>query len=70
MTSRNTKDEWIAVIEQAEKGVPSMFPEYKAPGLGSEDFAKSIDHTLLKLEAKQSQIDELCDEAKRHNFKV
>ena len=70
MTNRNTKDEWIAVIEQAEKGIPSTSTEYKAPGLGSEEFAKSIDHTLLKLESTQSQIDELCEEARRHNFKV
>ena len=70
MTNRNTKDDWIAVIEQAEKGIPSNFTEYKAPVLGSEEFAKSIDHTLLKLESTQSQIDELCEEARRHNFKV
>ena len=70
MTSRNTNDEWISIIERAENGVPSTFTEYKSPGLGTEEFAKSIDHTLLKLDAKQSQIDELCDEAKKHNFKV
>ena len=70
MTNRNTKNEWIAVIEQAEKGISSTFAEYKAPGLESEEFAKSIDHTLLKLESTQSQIDELCEEARRHNFKV
>lgn len=70
MTNRYTKDEWLAVIEQAEKGIPSTFAEYKAPGLGSEEFAKSIDHTLLKPESTQSQIDELCEEARRHNFKV
>ena len=68
--NRNTKDEWLAIIEQAEKGIPSTFTQYKAPELGSEDFAKSIDHTLLKLETTKSQIDELCDEAKKHNFKV
>ena len=70
MTNRNTQDEWLAVIEQAEKGIPSSFTEYKVPGPGSEEFAKSIDHTLLKLESTQSQIDELCEEARRHNFKV
>ena len=70
MTNRNTKDEWLAVIEQADKGTPSSFTEYKAPEPASEEFAKSIDHTLLKLESTQSQIDELCEEARRHNFKV
>ena len=70
MTARNTKDEWLTAIELAEKGIPSTFMEYKAPGLGSEEFAKSIDHTLLKLDATRPQIDELCAEAKKHNFKV
>ena len=70
MTGRNTTQEWLAAMEQAEKSIPSTFPQYKAPGLGSEEFSQSIDHTLLKLEATHLQIDELCEEAKKHNFKV
>lgn len=38
--------------------------------MGSEDFAKAIDHTLLKLDATAEQIDGLCEEARRFNFKV
>lgn len=70
MAARNTTEEWFTSIEQAEKGIPSTFPEYKAPGLGSEEFSQSIDHTLLKLEATQAQIDGLCEEARNNNFKV
>lgn len=70
MTTRNTKNEWLKVIEQAQKGLPSRFPDYEAPGLGTDEFAKSIDHTLLKLETKSSQVDDLCEEAKHHHFKV
>lgn len=70
MTKGNTQDEWLNLIEQAEQGAPSTFTKYKAPGLRTQGFAKSIDHTLLKLEATESQIDELCEEAKKHDFKV
>lgn len=70
MTTRNTKDEWLSVIEQAQRGIPSQFTDYKAPRLGTPEFAKCIDHTLLKLDAKGLQIDELCKEAKEHGFKV
>ena len=70
MTTQNTKDEWLAVIEQAEKEVPSTFTEYKAPGLDTPEFAKCMDHTLLKLGANSFQIRELCEEAKKHDFKV
>ncbi|MBE7480018.1 MAG: deoxyribose-phosphate aldolase [Polyangiaceae bacterium] len=41
-----------------------------APGLGAvpEDIAKYIDHTLLRPEATYSDIDKLCDEAKKYGF--
>ena len=70
MTTRNTQEEWLAIIERADKAVPSTFTEYKAPGLGTVEFAKCIDHTLLKLDATTSQITELCREAREHDFKV
>jgi hypothetical protein len=35
-----------------------------------ERLAVVIDHTLLKPDATPSQIDELCDQAIRYNFKV
>ena len=44
--------------------------QYEAPSVGTEAFAKTIDHTLLKLEATGEQVDNLCEEAKRFNFKA
>ncbi|KAL8791275.1 MAG: hypothetical protein Q9213_000232 [Squamulea squamosa] len=69
MTTRYTQAEWVALISEAEKNKPSSFPKYKAPTLGTPDFAKCIDHTLLKPDATRDQIDELCEEAKRHDFR-
>ena len=70
MTTRNTREEWQSVIDGAEQAIPSEFTEYKTPGLGTAEFAKCIDHTLLKLDATKSQVEELCAEAKKYNFKV
>ncbi|KAI4175123.1 MAG: hypothetical protein LQ343_001884 [Gyalolechia ehrenbergii] len=68
MTTRYTQAEWRVIIEEAERDLPSSFPRYKAPTLGTPDFAKRIDHTLLKLDATKEQIDLLCEEAKKHAF--
>ena len=70
MTTRYTEDEWRAIINQAEQGLPKSPREYKAPYLGSEDFAKTIDHTILKLDASEEQVDTVCEEARRFHFKV
>ena len=70
MTNRYTQAEWSAIVTEAEKDIPSAFPEYKAPILGTSDFAQCIDHTLLKLDANQDQVDELCEEARRYHFRV
>ncbi|KAL8772077.1 MAG: hypothetical protein Q9209_002743 [Squamulea sp. 1 TL-2023] len=69
MTARYTQAEWGAIIHEAEKDIPSSFPGYKPPTLGIPDFSKCIDHTLLKLDATRDQIDELCEQAKRHDFR-
>ncbi|KAL9025343.1 MAG: hypothetical protein Q9196_005812 [Gyalolechia fulgens] len=68
MTTRYTEAEWRIIIEEAERHLPNSFPQYKAPTLGTTDFAKCIDHTLLKLDATEEQIDILCEEAKKHAF--
>jgi len=70
MTNENTNEEWLKVIEKAEKGVPTNSTGYKAPRLGTPGFAKCIDHTLLKLDATKHQIEELCEQAREYNFKV
>jgi deoxyribose-phosphate aldolase len=38
--------------------------------LSNEEFAQSIDHTLLKPDATPAQIDLLCDQAIHYSFKV
>ncbi|KAL8688396.1 MAG: hypothetical protein Q9218_005687 [Villophora microphyllina] len=68
MTTRYTESEWRTIINAAECDLPNSFPQYKAPILGSPDFAKCIDHTHLKLDATTEQIEELCEEAKREDF--
>lgn len=70
MTNGNTNEEWLNLIEKAEKGVPTRFCEYKAPGLGTPEFAACIDHTLLKLDATKHEIEELCEQARTFKFKV
>ena len=70
MTTRYTQDEWLAIFDHAGQNLSSVPIEYKAPSVGTATFAKTIDHTLLKLEATGEQVDALCKEAKRHNFKV
>ena len=70
MTNRYTQAEWRSIIDEAEKEHSSTTVRYKAPVIGSLEFAKCIDHTLLKLEVTPGQIDQLCDEAVQHNFKV
>ena len=70
MTTRFTQDEWLSIIDGAEKSLPVPNTVYKAPSLGTEAFAKCMDHTLLKLDATKDQINVLCEEAKKYNFKV
>ena len=70
MTTKQTNEEWVAIFEQAEKELPSFPIVHGAPSLGSDAFAKTIDHTLLKLDATAEKIDTLCEEAVRHNFRV
>ncbi|KAF2838986.1 aldolase [Patellaria atrata CBS 101060] len=68
MTVRYTDPEWVALIRETEKAVKVATTPYPVPPLESGDFAKLIDHTLLKLDATPAQIDGLCDEARREGF--
>ena len=70
MTTRYTDDEWETIIDKAEENLPRIPVEYKAPNVGSEEFAKAIDHTILKLDATKEQVDAICEEARRFHFKV
>ena len=65
-----TQGEWADIIDRAYKALPAYYPQYPCPEQGTVDFAKLIDHTLLKLDATPQQIDVLCEEARKYQFKV
>ena len=58
------------MFDQTEQELSSSPIQYEVPSVGTEAFAKTIDHTLLKLEATGEQVDSLCEEAKRFSFKA
>ncbi len=70
MTSRYTDAEWATFIDEVERDLNVPEKQYPAPDIGDAAFSKTIDHTLLKLEAKSVQIDELCAEARVEQFAV
>ena len=70
MTTGYTNDEWVSIIKDAQVHVPDEKRTYKAPMIGSVEFAEYIDHTLLKPDATKEQIDRLCEEAMKFDFKV
>ncbi|KAF2192585.1 aldolase [Zopfia rhizophila CBS 207.26] len=69
MTDRYTNSEWAAHIAETQQKIVVKKEKYWAPGIGSKEFAETIDHTLLKLDATPSQIDTLCSEARTEGFK-
>ncbi|CAK3776392.1 hypothetical protein DOTSEDRAFT_75463 [Lecanosticta acicola] len=76
MTTRYTDAEWEEIFREVEAEVEAwLAKEGKGQGGGKKkrvvdlgEVAGRIDHTLLKLDAKGMQIDELCSEARRHGF--
>ncbi|KAI9817692.1 MAG: hypothetical protein M1832_004586 [Thelocarpon impressellum] len=64
-----TDDQWVDIVQAALQGVPTQKPVCATPDVGAPEFAKLIDHTLLKLDATEEQIDDLCAEARRYGFK-
>jgi hypothetical protein len=75
MTDRYTNQEWARQIRETQRKVVVNEGEqgarrYMAPAVGSKEFAGTIDHTLLKLDATTKQIDALCAEARTEEFKV
>ncbi|KAK3217292.1 hypothetical protein GRF29_1g2589963 [Pseudopithomyces chartarum] len=79
MTGRYTNEEWAKQIAETQRKVLAEVQErgseggrgwkYPAPKAASTEFAKTIDHTVLKLDTKEAQIDSLCAEARVANFK-
>jgi deoxyribose-phosphate aldolase len=75
MASRNrTNAEWEALIRakiaevEADASTVDHSLSFRSQNL--TDIAKYIDHTALKPESTQAQIDQLCDEARQYGFKV
>lgn len=81
MTDRYTNEEWAAQIAETQKAVLKEVESgeraekvYEGPKMrnGSEalkELAKTVDHTVLKLDATSAQIDSLCSEARTEDFK-
>lgn len=70
MPSRYTNGEWQAIIAQFERDLVVPLEPYPIPEIGSPAFMKTIDHSLLKLEARKCQFDDLCAEARVDDFAV
>jgi deoxyribose-phosphate aldolase len=80
MTDRYTNQEWAELIKETQRKVLSEVDQrgkegargwkYEVPELGDGGLAKTVDHTVLKLDAKEAAIDALCAEARVEGFKV
>ena len=68
-TTRYTESEWRAIISDLARELQVYEQDY-CPDIDRIDIARTIDHTLLKLDASPKQIDELCAEARVANFAV
>ncbi|MGA2378977.1 MAG: deoxyribose-phosphate aldolase [Spirochaetia bacterium] len=69
LTERIVK-EVIARLQSSQAGTGSTQGSATLSGetILASDLAQYIDHTLLKPEATEEQIDKLCDEAAKHHF--
>ena len=70
MTARYTDAEWETFVAQIERVLVVPQEPYPCPEIGSPAFMRTIDHTLLKLDAKAVQVDDLCAEARVDGFAV
>lgn len=82
MTDRYTNEEWAEQIKETQSKVLKEVESgerarkvYEGPRMrdGKEalkELAKTIDHTVLKLDATSAMIDGLCSEARTEEFKV
>jgi deoxyribose-phosphate aldolase len=57
----------IAEVLAGDQIIPRPSVSITSP---NEAFAETVDHTLLKPDATVAQIDQLCEEALKYNFKV
>ncbi|KAL6712479.1 hypothetical protein ACN47E_000356 [Coniothyrium glycines] len=81
MTDRYTNEEWNALIQETVKNVMEEVDSgerakklYDGPRMRNgvealKKLAKTVDHTVLKLDATSKAIDGLCSEARTEDFK-
>ncbi|KAJ4374248.1 hypothetical protein N0V83_002989 [Neocucurbitaria cava] len=81
MTDRYTNEEWKRQIEETVRNVTREVDSgeraakvYEGPRMRNGDealkeLARTVDHTVLKLDATSAQIDTLCSEARTEGFK-
>ena len=70
-----TKEEWTAELTHAEQQLNTISKSQQRTSLplnfsSRTEVAGLIDHTLLKLDATEEQVDELCEESVKNGFKV
>jgi deoxyribose-phosphate aldolase len=71
MTSRYTDPEWQTFIDEIDREIKlSVKPYADSFDIEPSHIVGAIDHTLLKLDAKSAQIDDLCAEARVNGFAV
>ena len=71
MDPRNrTNAEWKTLIEIKIAEVEIVDYDITSGLEKPSDIAKFIDHTALKPESTEAQIDQLCEEARQCDFKV
>ena len=72
-----TQQEWLSLFADVESQLANSTPSTGGESALSpinfdskRDVAGLIDHTLLKLDATETQVEKLCEEAVREGFKV
>jgi hypothetical protein len=70
--SPSTSEEWKTTIAEVAGALDTAKPTIAIPvnKLTASSLAKTIDHTLLKTDATEDQITELCKEAIQYDFAV
>ena len=65
-----SQEQLQGLISRTTKEISASSTQCELPTPGSDAFAHAIDHTLLKLDATEAQIDKLCEEAKAYKFRT
>ena len=63
-----SQQDLLSAIRRVSEQVQDDHTTYEVPDLNSGEFAQAIDHTILKLDANEAQVDLLCEEAKKYSF--